>query len=282
VISSSPTYEVGVRDVEYLKHGDVSLLARIYQPRGAGPFPAVIDVHGGAWNTGDRMNDEPIDRFLAERGTLVAAIDFRQAPATRYPISVTDVNYGIRWLKDRAAEFNGRPDRVGGLGSSSGGHQVMLNALRPRDPRYASTPLAGDVDASLAYVVVCWGIVDPLARYHMAKRLGNEHLVRSHDNYWASEQEMAEGNPQLILERGEQTHLPPVLYIQGTKDDNTGPEMADRFAAAYTKAGGKVVLEKFDGAVHGFINRDPASPNAQRALELIHTFVRQQGGGAAC
>jgi acetyl esterase len=42
-------FEVETEDVEYLRHGDTPLLARIYRPRGRGPFPAVIDAHGGAW-----------------------------------------------------------------------------------------------------------------------------------------------------------------------------------------------------------------------------------------
>ena len=274
-LKTDPTYEVDVRDVEY--HPEQHLLARIYQPKGTGPFPAMIELHGGAWNTGDRTNDQAIDQFLAERGLLVVAIDFRQAPATRYPVSMTDINYGVRWLKAHAAEFNGRPETVGGLGSSSGGHQIMLNALRPNDPRYSAIPLPGhaDLDASLKYVVLCWSIVDPFARYHMAKANGLDNLVQNHDRYWHGEDEMSEGSPQLILERGEKTPLPPILQIQGTNDANTGPDMADRFAQAYTKAGGSTRLEKFEGAPHGFIGRDPSGAHGQRALEIINAFVHQ-------
>ena len=127
------TYEVDVEDVEYLRHGDKPLLARVYQPKGAGPFPIVIDLHGGAWNNKDRMSDEGTDRPLAESGVVVAALDFRMPPQARYPASLQDVNFAVRWFKLHAKEFNADPKRVGILGVSSGGHQAMLTALRPRD-----------------------------------------------------------------------------------------------------------------------------------------------------
>src|SRR5690349_16259731 len=47
-------HEIDVADVEYIRHGDKPLLARVYKPRGAGPFPLVIDLHGGAWCNKDR------------------------------------------------------------------------------------------------------------------------------------------------------------------------------------------------------------------------------------
>ena len=87
---------------------------------------------------------------------------------------------------------------------------------------------------------------------------------------------MAEGNPQLILERGEPIEKRPALIMQGTADDNLTPDMAADFAAAYTKAGGAIAFHKFEGQPHGFIARDPASVDAQRALALITDFIHHQ------
>src|SRR6516162_10119999 len=74
-------YEVEVEDVEYLRHGDTPLLARLFKPRGTGPFPAVVELHGGAWCLGDRLQDTSINEQLARNGILVAALDFRVPPA---------------------------------------------------------------------------------------------------------------------------------------------------------------------------------------------------------
>src|SRR4051794_32747907 len=134
-------YEITTTDVEYRHDGEQSWLVRIYQPRGTGPFPALLDVHGGAWSMSDRHGNAHMDEALAASGLVVAAIDFRLAPQHAYPASLEDVNYGTRWLKAHAREFGADPRHLGGLGTSSGGHQVMLSAMRPRDPRYAALPL---------------------------------------------------------------------------------------------------------------------------------------------
>ncbi len=140
---------IHTEDLEYLQIGGTPLLARFYRPEeGPGPFPAVLEVHGGAWTSGDRFNNVAIAEHLAAHGVVVLSIDFRMPPAARYPDTVADVNFGIRFLKGNAEKFATRAELVGGLGTSSGGHLLLLNALRPRDPRYASRPLPGTVPAS--------------------------------------------------------------------------------------------------------------------------------------
>src|SRR5207302_11426962 len=98
------------------------LMARVYQPQGVGPFPTLLDLHGGAWNNKDRTANEPMDRAVAASGVLVVAIDMTLAPEASYPASVQDANYGVRWLKSRASGWNGDASQLGVLGSSTGGH----------------------------------------------------------------------------------------------------------------------------------------------------------------
>ena len=106
-MANNNEYEVDERDVEYQRQAGKAWLARVYQPKGAGPFPTIIDVHGGAWHNGDRTNNAGVDRALAAKGVVVAALDFRQPPEAGYPASICDVNLALRWLKAHAAEFNG-------------------------------------------------------------------------------------------------------------------------------------------------------------------------------
>ena len=273
-------YQIEIRDLEYQRCDGEPMLARLYRPIGAGPFPALVEVHGGAWASGDRLNNAPLDEALAKSGIVVLAIDFRMPPQFRYPASIADVNLATRWLKAHAGEFGSRHDLVGGLGTSSGAHQLLLSALRPADPRYAALSLAeapGE-DAGLPYLVLCWPISNPLARYQMVRERRNTRLVESHDAYWSSEAEMAEGNPQAILERGEAGALPPAILVQGLADDNVTPDMADRFAAAYRARGGRIELHEFAGQQHTFIMRDPASDVSRQATELIRDFVLSRAG----
>src|SRR5262249_7949355 len=120
--------EIAIEDVEYQRQGGRAMLARLYRPRGAGPFPAALQIHGGAWVNKDRTDNDFIAKALAERGILVAAIDFRMPPAAGYPASLADINFATRWLKARAVQLRCRSEWVGSFGTSSGGHQALLAA----------------------------------------------------------------------------------------------------------------------------------------------------------
>jgi acetyl esterase len=273
-------FDVDIEDLEYARPGGNPLLARLYKPRGAGPFPSVVEVHGGAWTSNDRLTNAPIHQPLAKSGVVVMAIDFRMPPDAQYPESLKDINAAIRWLKRNGDQYGTHAGLVGLLGTSSGGHQAMLSALRPDSPLYQPEVIEdGTNDASVAFVALCWSVLDPLARYRMVEAKGIQRLVDAHHAYWPSVEAMAEGNPQLILERGDSPERSPVLLLQGTKDDNLTPDMADNFAAAYRDAGGKIILEKFEGEPHAFIGKDPTSPASLRAIELIKAFVRDQASG---
>lgn len=277
-VAIATTHEIETSDLEYRRAEERPLLARLYKPKGPGPFPALIEVHGGAWAAGDRLNNAPLDEALAKSGIVVLAVDFRMPPAHRYPASIADIHYATRWLKAHAGEFGSRADLVGGLGTSSGAHQLLLSALKPADPRYAALVLAEEapgIDARLPYLVLCWPISDPLARYRMVNEKGNTRLVESHEAYWNSEAEMGEGSPQRIVEAGEAAALPPAILLQGTGDDNVTPDMADKFTAAWRAKGGTIELHKFDGQPHTFVMRDPRSDASRLACELARDFVKK-------
>ena len=278
-------YEINVEDIEYLRHGDKPLLARVYRPRGAGPFPLIVDLHGGAWCNKDRTSDAGIDEPLARSGAVVVSLDFRMPPEAGYPASLVDVNYAIRWCKARARVLYSRPEMVGILGVSSGGHQAMLAAMRPHDPRYAALPLSARIpaDATVRAAVLCWPVIDPLGRYHYAKQMQASTLkkpadnwVHCHDRYWPDEAAMAEGNPTLALERDEKVQMPPVLYLQGTADVAHPVPNRNRFVENYRKAGGRVELHLFEGVGEAFITNDPTSPAALSAIDKIIEFVHRE------
>ncbi len=277
---SKASYEVRVHDVTYRRDQDGSWLARIHQPQGAGPFPAALDVHGGAWTRGSYTDNERMDRALAASGLVVAAIACRQAPKYPYPAQVADVNYATRWLKAHAREFNADAHSIGGLGTSSGGQTLLLSAMRPQDPRYKAFPLPEEeaVNATLAYVVAAWPVLDPYARYLYAKESGRASLMEATEGYFLTQEAMREGNSQLALERGEPVVLPPTLIVQGTADDNVPLSIPHRFVAAYRAAGGAVELELFTDMPHGFARN--AGAESDRALELMKAFVARQLAGA--
>jgi len=267
-------FELKVSEVEFRRAASGRmLLARIYQPQGVGPFPTLLDLHGGAWNNKDRLANEPMDRAVAASGVLVVAIDLTLAPDAPYPASVLDANYGLRWLKSRAAEWNGDAVNLGVLGSSSGGHVAELLGLRPRDARYNAIPLpaAPNVDATVGYVATRSPISDTYARYQQAEKMKRDGMIKNNKTYFRPWETIFEGNPQQILERREAVTLPPLLIMQGALDDNVLPAVQEKFAASYRAAGGDCELHVFEGCEHEWIAKP--GPQTDRAHEMVRVFI---------
>lgn len=262
----SETLSFTVEDIEYLRHGDRSMRLRLHRPAGKGPFPLVVDLHGGAWCKGDLAECGPRDELLADAGIAAAALDFRHA-GDGYPSSLIDINFAVRWFKANAAKLDIDPDRIGYSGQSSGGHLAMLAAMRPDDPRYMGIELrnARSMNATVRCVAMLWPVINPLSRYRHALRarasdnppawVGD--IPERHDLYWVTEGRMTEGNPVLALENGQGVETPPALWIQGRPDpvhDYRDPDSPvdlnepERFCKAYREAGGEIELLYVDQA----------------------------------
>jgi acetyl esterase/lipase len=283
------TYDVQIADVEYLNHGAAPLLARIFRPQGSGPFPIMIELHGGAWVRGNRENGDDANEALAKNGVIVVALDFTVPPEAPYPASMADIHYGVRWAKTQAAGWNGIPDRVGAMGTSSGAHQAMLLGMRPDDSRYAALAQpAGSaaVDGTLACVILVSPVIDPLGRYRYAKGLRDditppegmaERVVASHDQYWVTEEAMAEAAPARILAGGERTALPPSLFLARNYEAGHPRPDTDEFIRQYQKAGGQMDVTFFDEEGEGLL-RDLSSEVAKQTLEQMTAFINQHIG----
>ena len=278
---------VTTEDIEIYRHGDKPMIVRLIRPDGAGPFPAILDLHGGCWCKGGPGECSVRGEVFAEAGMASAALDFRQA-ADVYPSSLEDINYALRWLKAHADELRLDATRIGILGQSSGGHLAMLAAMRPNEPRYGALPLetpAADVDASVRCVGVMWPVINPLSRYRRVVDLraaGDPpawvaDLPERHDTYWVTEENMEEANPMLALERGEAVETPPALWIQGQPDavhdyvdEDSGQTLTEpeRFAANYRGAGGEIEVL--------YIDQDTRSSTAVFQA-LADFFVKNMG-----
>jgi len=271
------SFDLAVSEVELRRNsaGRV-LMARIYQPKGPGPFPTVLDLHGGAWNRKDRFAEEPMDRALAASGLLVVAVDMTLAPEAPYPACVLDANFAVRWLKANAATWNGDTSKIGVYASSSGGHVAELLAMRPRDSRYNSIPLASapNVDATVAYVAMRSPISNTFARYENAERRGNQGMVKNNKVFFDPWETIHESNPQEILERGEKVALAPFLIMQGALDDNVLPEVQEKFVRTYKTAGGECDYRLFANSVHEWV-AEPG-PQTDKAREVVKEFIARQ------
>ena len=270
-------FDLAVSEVEFRRNiAGRMLMARIYQPQGPGPFPTVLDLHGGAWNRKDRFAEEPMDRALAASGLLVVAVDLTVAPEAPYPACVQDANYAVRWLKTKAQTWNGDTAKIGVYGSSSGGHVAELLAMRPRDRRYNAIALAGapNIDGTVAYIATRSPISNTFARYENAERRSNASMVKNNKTFFVPWETIHEANPQEILEREEKVAVVPFLIMQGALDDNVLPEVQEGFVKTYRAAGGECEYHLFENSVHEWV-AEPG-PQTDKAREVVKQFIARQ------
>jgi acetyl esterase len=273
-------FELEVSDVEFRRNAaGRQLMARIYKPKGKGPFPAVLDLHGGAWSRKDRLAEEPMDRALAASGLLVVAIDLTLAGEAPYPAAVQDANYGVRWLKANAARWNGDVSRLGIYGSSSGGHVAELVSMRPHDPRYSAFALVGtpNVDATVSWVAMRSPPSNTIARYENAERRKNATMIESNKTFFSPWESIHEGNPQAILDAKEKITLVPWLIMQGALDDNVLPAMQEKFAESYRAAGGQCDYRLFADSTHEWVA--VPGPQTDKAQATVREFIARQLNG---
>jgi len=268
-------FDLTVSELEYRRSPKGrSLLARIYQPAGAGLFPVVLSLHGGAWNAKDRSAEDPFNRAIAMAGALVVAVDLTLAPQSPYPACVQDASYALRWLKSRAKTWNGDAARIGVFGSSSGGHVAELLALRPGDARYNAIALPGAPAASPDYVLMRSPISNTFARFETAQANKVESMIKNNTTFFVPWETIHEANPQEILDRKEKVALKPFLIMQGALDDNMLPAFQTKFVDSYRAAGGACDYTIFEGCEHEWVAKP--GPQTERAHEMAKAFIARQ------
>ena len=113
-------------DVTYARAGDTALALDLYRPAGDAPFPAVLLVHAGGWDSGSREMERPFAKRLAGLGYVAVPVSYRLGPVARFPDPLHDLKAAVRWLRAHAAEHGVDPARIGVIGMSAGGQLAAL------------------------------------------------------------------------------------------------------------------------------------------------------------
>jgi acetyl esterase/lipase len=124
----------------YATHDGTALLGDLYLPKGAGPFPALVAVHGGGWQQGARSAFQYWGPYLAARGYALFSISYRLAKKGQktFPQAVQDVLAAVQFVRGSAKEFRLDPDRIALMGASAGAHLASLAALGGRSAPFAN------------------------------------------------------------------------------------------------------------------------------------------------
>ena len=274
-------------ELTYARNGEQALLAVLYQPeRPNNTF--LIDVHGGAWSSGDRKSGRYYDRRLAETGITILAIDFSDGPEHHHPAASADVCAAVRFVRTHYAS-----DKLGLIGSSSGGHLALLAALKPDVPEHRATEIASgttfissETTAGVDFVIALWPVSNPIARYQYVtawaqqdkqlwgSRFQPDRLAEGHLAYFTNTDNMNEASIQRILQAGEHQALPPVFIVQPALDQNVPVFMSETLLGAILDAGGEALYRVYPDVPHGFAH--VAGPQTEQCLEDIQEFINIQ------
>jgi acetyl esterase len=284
-VATVKTGDVAVEELNlvWAKPG-IDLSATIYRPKTSSkPLPVLVDVHGGAWSSGDRTGDKLYASELAKTGLIVVSIDFRQAPNFQHPSGSADVAAAVRYVRFNAKSLNADPERIGLIGSSSGGHLALLAAVRPDAAQHKGTPILGpdgkfathdDISAKVNYVVAMWPVSDPAARYRYAQRARIEALQNGGLSYFKTEDAMWDASIQRIVTSGEAKTLPSILVVQPGNDSNIPQDMTFDLLHAWQARGGKLDYVFYPGQPHAFGHRP--SEATTDLIAAIAAFIRRQ------
>lgn len=247
------------KDVAYGKGGDVDLQLDLAQPpRGDGPFAAVVCVHGGAWQAGQRGDLHHMARHLAQNGYVAASITYRLAPKHRWPAQIEDVKCAIRFLRANAKKFKIDPDRIAVLGESAGGHLSLLAGLMRAKDDFEGKGGHGDASSQVQAVVNFYGptdfrtwVVPPLGENLLRLGIKKDSSILLKELLGTADRKepiMAKASPVAYIHKG----APPILTFNGTQDALVPDAQARELHEALKKAGVTERLEILVDAPHGW------------------------------
>jgi acetyl esterase/lipase len=276
-----------VRDLRYADDAEKRHLLDVYRPRasaGVAPgdgvssergAPVLLQVHGGAWISGDKRQQAlPLMQHLAANGWVCVAPNYRLSPAATFPEHLVDVKLALKWVREHVAEHGGDPSFVVITGGSAGGHLASLVALTAGDPEYQ--PGFEDVDTSVAACVPFYGAYDLLGRYGGRGADGM---------YGGAARWLMKADPVADRARFERAspldrvgpQAPPFMIVHGTLDSLVPVAEGRAFAAALREQSSEpVVYLELPGAEHAF--EVFHSIRSEATVRGVHRFLEHVRG----
>jgi acetyl esterase/lipase len=251
-----------LRDIEYARPNGERLLLDVNVPEGTGPFPIAILVHGGGWSRGDKSGSDkpgngaditPWFAPLSAANFTWLSINYRHAPAHRWPACFEDVQSAIRWVKAHAADYKGDPARIALFGHSAGGHLVCLAAtLADESTRVQAVVGYAPVTEFEQELPIRGGLSTALqALFNRPKEISPEALAI-----------LRETSPLNHVKPG----LPPFLLLHGDADKSVPYQQSLNFQSRLRANGVVCDLITLPGAPHGLLTWPNYLPNYEAQM----------------
>jgi acetyl esterase/lipase len=247
--------------VTYIERNGQPLTLDVYLPPAtAQPAPGVLVIHGGGWQSGDSTQLATLNRYLAARGYVVAALNYRLAPRHPFPAARDDVQAALAYLRTHATELGLDAERLVLIGRSAGGQLALLVAYTAEDPTIRGVvALYSPTDLPFGYRhPTNPAVLD--SRELLAAYLGGT-LAEAPDVYAAA-------SPITFVS----PTTPPTLLLHGARDDLVLVEHSDRLAARLEQAEVPHMLLRLPWATHG-CDANFSGPCGQVSTYAIERFL---------
>jgi acetyl esterase/lipase len=265
------------RDIPYetIDGTPIKLDVAIPKDQGAGPFPLIVCIHGGAWRIGDKSKFTGMIESMARHGYVAASINYRFAPRYRWPAQLDDAKAAVHFLKRHATEYRIDVDHVGATGESAGSQLAMLLAFEP-DPPGATTLTSVRMKAIVNYYgpadLSHWD-VSPLVDFIWRKRF-HESLKDAMEEFLGTKDpkspKIREASPITYVD----DCCPPVLTFHGTLDPMVPYHQAELLHAALRKCGVVEQLVPIPNGLHGGWARDVKAAADEKALAFFDAYLK--------
>jgi acetyl esterase/lipase len=257
------------RDLTYCTPDGVAQKMNIFYPKQLSdkPMPITVYIHGGGWTSGDKGSGAgSVDmQGLLARGFIVASLDYRLAPQSKWPSQITDVKCAIRHLRANAATYKLDPNKIGVWGGSAGGHLVAMLGTTDKSAGFDVGEYL-DQSSRVQAVVDLFGPADLPAMF-----TSNAQVVASRVFGSASRDDpiLVKASPVTYITSDD----PPFLILQGDKD-TTVPLEQSQILHDKLKAGGvNATLVIVKNAGHGFMPVGGAiSPSRAELTKMLADF----------
>jgi acetyl esterase/lipase len=260
-----PLTPVRVSTEQYARSCGEALSLELFRPTAPlKPSPLVIVVHGGSWQSGSRLELDPLSRYLAARGYAVASVDYGLAPRSIFPGPVDDLRDALSYLKRRSSELSLDSSRVILLGRSAGA-QIALAAAHDPEPfpgLKGVVSFYGPNDLFLA-----WRVPGP------KRMIDSRRLLRQYLGGSPAEEPERYASASPIQRAGRKS--PPTLMIHGGRDEMVWPLHDYRLSEKLKAAGVPHHFLNMPWATHGcdFNFNGPCGQISTYAVERFLAFA---------
>lgn len=249
------------KNIEYSNPDDQHLQLNMARPKdGAGPFPAVICIHGGGFRAGTRESFNGLCLQLAERGYVALTVSYRLAPKYQFPAAVYDVKAAVRWMRANAEKYQIDPDRIGTTGGSAGGHLAQFLGVTSGVSKFEGDGGNAEYSSSVKCVVNFYGPSDFTKSYDASVDAKDVLPLFLGGNLEQERHRHIESSPLYWVT----PEAAPTLFVHGTKDAYVAHEQAEWIVERMKAADVEATLMTIEDGDHGFRT---SSPDVKEKIE---------------